>query len=192
MTLTQVAIRDSFKEIMVRILPVFFLSTIISLSGCAAISQQVKPSDKVVEASSQTPPRWLDAGISEQGEVMFFVGKSDGMRDLSMAENQAEAQVKAVIRAELRERLRREFEAGLGKMSNDKRESLEVALVKGLADLDLTGVTPVERYWERLEVPVADGTAYAYRLALRVRMARDRFEASRSKAYQSVASQINR
>lgn len=175
---------------MVRILPVLFLSTIISLSGCAAISQQARPSNKVVEASSQTPPRWLDAGTSEQGELMFFVGKADGARDLSVAENLAEAQAKAVIRAELRERLRREFEAGLGKMPNAKRESLEVALVKGLADLDLTGMTPVERYWERLEVPVADGTAYAYRLALRVRMPKNRFEATRAQAYQAVANQL--
>lgn len=173
-----------------RILPVFFLSTILSLSGCAAISQQAKPSYKVIEASSQTPPRWLDAGTSEQGEVMFFVGKADGARDLSVAENLAEAQAKTVIRAELRERLRREFETGLGKMPNAKRESLEVALVNGLADLDLTGMTPVERYWERIEVPVDDGTAYAYRLALRVRMAKNRFEATRAQAYQSVASQL--
>ena len=192
MTLTQVVINDSIKETMVRILPVFLLSAVISLSGCAAISQQARPSYKVLEASSQTPPRWLEAKTSEQGEVMFFVGRADGMRDISIAENQAEAQAKAVIRAEVRERLRREFEAGPGKMAKDKRESFEVALMKEIADLDLNGVTPVERYWERIEVPVADGTTYAYRLALRVRMTKNRFEATQAQAYQSIASQIAR
>jgi hypothetical protein len=166
------------------------LSTVISLSGCAATNGQVKSSYKVVAASSENQPGWLSEKATEKSGYVFFVGRADGVTDLSRCEDQAEAQAKALIRGEIREHLRRKFEADLGKTAAGKHALLDVALTKGLADLDLNGVTPVERYWERIEVPVADGTSYAYRLALLVRMPKDRFEETRAQAYQSVASQI--
>lgn len=173
-----------------RIFPVFFLLTVISISGCAAANQQARPSYKVVAASAMTQPEWLNAKSSEEAGYLFFVGQADGVRDLSNGEDQAEAQAKAVIRGALREQLRHEFEAGLGQSAAAQHEALEQALANGVKNLDLEGVTPVERYWERLEVPVSDGTVYAYRLALLVRMSKDRYEATRVQAHRSVASQI--
>ncbi|MNT47366.1 hypothetical protein D3C72_1840750 [compost metagenome] len=48
----------------------------------------------------------------------------------------------------------------------------------------------MERYWERVAVPVDDGTAYAYRVALLVRMRKEQFEATRARAYKTIAQQV--
>jgi len=174
----------------VRILPVLVLSSLVSLSGCAAADRFAQPSYKVVASSSESQPRWLAATTSEDAGFMFFVGRADGVRDLSACENQAEAQVRTVIRGELRERLRREFEASYGKTLAGKREAFDKALASSLAELALDGITPVERYWERLEIPVDDGVTYAYRMALLVRIPKARFEATRAQTYQKVASKV--
>lgn len=173
-----------------RILPVLALSSILSISGCAAAQRQFQPSVKVVAASAQSQPRWLAAKTSEESGYLYFVGRADGVKDLSTGERQAEVQARSVIRGELREHLRREFEQGHGRALDGKREALDQALSTQLSELSLEGLTPVERYWERLEVPVDDGTTYAYRLALRVRIAKDRFEATRAQAYRRVATQV--
>ena len=173
-----------------RILPIFMLSTVISVSGCAVLSQQAKPSYQVIAASSHTQPRWLTDKTSGEAGYMFFVGQAEGASDLSRGEEQAEAHVKVVIRRAIQEQLRKELDAELGKMTPSQREALDGALAKGLSNLALEGVTPVERYWERLAVPVSDGAAYVYRLALLVRVSKERFEYSRAQAYRTIVSQV--
>lgn len=173
-----------------RLLSVLFLSSILSVSGCAAANRQVQPSYKVVAASAESQPYWVSTKASEDARYVFFVGRADGAADLSVGENQAEAQVRTVIRGAIHDQLRREFEAGHGTSLADKREVLDRALMTSLSELALNDHTPVARYWERLEVPVNDGTRYSYRLALLVRIPKDRFEATRAQAYRKVASQI--
>lgn len=174
-----------------RSLFVLVLSSVIALSGCAAVNRQAQPSYKVVAASSESQPRWLSGKDSEDARYVFFVGRADSAADLSAGETQAEVQARMAIRGSIREQLRKEFEAGLGTKLAGKRETLDRALRDHMGELALDGLTPVERYWERLEVPVADGTRYVYRLALLVRIPKDRFEAARSQAYRKVASQLN-
>jgi hypothetical protein len=183
-------ISKSLKEKLVRLLPILVLTSLITLTGCAAANRFAQPSYKVIDSSAETRPQWLSATASEDPSHLFFVGRADGARDLSMGETQAEAQVRTVIRGELREQLRREFEASYGKSLAGKREAFDTALVSGVAELTIDGLTSVDRYWERLEVPVDDGTTYAYRMALRVRISKARFEATRAQVYQRVMTQV--
>lgn len=173
-----------------RILPILVLSSLVSLSGCATAFKNAQPSYKVVASSAEAQPRWIDAKASEDARYKFFVGRTDVAADLSSGEAQAESQVRSFIRGEIREQLRREFEASLGASLPGKREVLDRALTASLGELELEGLAPVERYWERLEVPVDDGLRYAYRLALRLRIPKDRYEATRVRAQRTVASQI--
>lgn len=173
-----------------RILPVLVLSSLVSLSGCAAANRFAQPSYKVVAASSVDQPRWIEATSSEDARYRFFVGRADVAADLSSGEAQAEAQAKDYLRGELREQLRRDFEASLGASLPGKREALDRALTASLGELELKGLVPVDRYWERLEVSVDDGMRYGYRLALRLRISKEGYEATRLRAQRAVASQI--
>ena len=173
-----------------RILPVFILSSAMLLSGCAGVFRSAEPAYKVVAASSEDQPRWLGTKASEDARFKFYVGRTDVASDLSSGESLAEAQVRAVIRAEIRDMVRRDVEARLGASLAGKREALNQALTASLDAVELKGLAPVERYWERLEIEVDDGMRYAYRLALFVRMPKEGFEATRAEAYRAVATEI--
>ncbi len=176
-------------ETAVRVLSVLLLSSVITVSGCAAV-RHAQPSFKVVASSSESQPKWLATKASEDAGYLFFVGRADGVQDLSRSEDQAQAHALTLIRGALRESLLREFEAGPGMKAAGKRDQLDRALSQGLSEIALDGVAPVERYWERGEVSVADGTVYAYRVALLVRIPKSQFEATRAQAYKVLADQV--
>lgn len=173
-----------------RLLPALMLSAAILASGCAATQRQASASYEVVAASASIPPVWLKSAVSEDAETMFFVGCAEGARDLSRGEDQAESHAKTLIYAALRRDLQRQFDAALHSKQASDPEALDHALTSSLERLDLAGAVPVNRYWERLAVPVDDGVTYAYRLSLRFKMPKSDFARCRAQAYEQAAIQL--
>lgn len=173
-----------------RLFPVLMVSACILTSGCASVQRHDGGTRTVVAASDAAPPSWVQAARSEDAENLFFVGQAEGAQDLSEGEGQAEAQARETIYAELRRDLQRQFETGAGFGRALPREVLDRALTSGLQELDLGEPVPVMRYWERLAIPVDDGVAYAYRLALRVKVSKKDFVRYREQAHANVTRQL--
>lgn len=174
-----------------RLLPALMLSATLLTSGCASIQRHGGATPTVVAASAASPPSWMLSARSEDAEDLFFVGRAEGLQDLSRGEDQAEAQARAAIYAELHRELLRQFETGAGIGRAVPREALDRALTSSLREIDLQEAVPVMRYWERLAIPVEDGVAYAYRLALRVKMSKKDFDRCREQARANLTRQLD-
>lgn len=168
-----------------RIFTRFLVSTVLLVSGCAGIQQQARSSYQIMSASADERPEWLDATRREHDGHYYFVGYVDRARDVSQGEDAAEAQARARIRASLKDEVTRAHCPSHD--ASPHEHPFEKALSQHVAALPLKGATPVQRYWERYEVPAEDGTIYAYRLWMLMRMPRARFDEVRHQVHEAVA-----
>lgn len=168
-----------------RILTPMILSTVLLVSGCTAIQQQARSSHKVMSASADERPEWLDATMREHDGYFYFMGHADRASDVSQGEDAAEAHARARIRAALKDEVSRAYCP-----SHDDSphvHNFEKALSQQVSSLPLKGATPVRRYWERYELPAAGGTVYAYRVWMFVRIPKARFIEVKQQVQQAIA-----
>ncbi|HEY9766380.1 MAG TPA: hypothetical protein V6C82_08435 [Chroococcales cyanobacterium] len=170
------------------------LSAALLLTGCAGGNERVKGSTRVVEASASERPDWLEKRSLEDSKDIVFVGAVQGVRDLGLGEEQAEYQAKKVIASSIREVFQGEFNSATEGTNRllDRESSLGQAIqsaISGITDrVQVRGVLPVERYWQRTETVIDDGVANGYNVWLKVKINKADYDRAKNQAYQDLAN----
>lgn len=167
------------------------LGLMLIVGGCAGSQQRVRGAVRVVETSSSKPD-WLEKRSLERGDQLLFVGSVNSVADLSLGEEQAEYQAKKTIASSIRETFQREFSTaltGANRMDGNSRlgQALESALSASTDRVQVRGVLPVERFWERLEMQTEDGVTYGYNVSMLVRMSKQDYERAKNQVLRETA-----
>lgn len=159
------------------------LAAILLISGCAS-QQPARGSSKMVEASRTNKPDWVEKRLIEQTSDLYFVGTIASVKDLTLGEEQAEYQAKKTIASSIQESFEREFSSATSGSNATAAagvlgQRLESALSASTSRVQVRGIVPVERYWERVETVTDDGVASSFNVAVMVRLSRAEYDRAR-------------
>lgn len=136
-------------------------ATTLALSGCWSNSQRLE-----TFLESQGPkPGWVNAADDsfKQGEMTVFKASVQRQRDLQLGVQAARAQALSMVTMSIQSSIESAFAVSQSVRSNDveDRDRAGSSLLNEISQVckatRLTGATPKESYWEKMEYLTRDG-----------------------------------
>lgn len=137
------------------------LTAALALAGCWSNSQRL---ETFLEAQGPKPG-WVNASEDtfRQGETVVFKAAVQRQKDLSLGVNAARAQALSMVTMSIQSSLESAFAINQSVRSNDveERDRVGSSLLNEISQVckatRLTGATPRESYWEKVEYLTRDG-----------------------------------
>ncbi len=163
-------------------------------AGCAG-TQRTVGGQRIVERSSSSQPNWQNVPFSESREKMNFSGTVKNVADYSVGLRQAKAEALKNVAESIQTRVRTEFVENT-RGSNLSTEDLGKFVQDGVAmvadNIEISGLLPVESYYEKVETTTWGGVEYSYNCSVLVELAVSDYKIARKRAIEGLADEARR
>ena len=167
---------------------------VLLLAGCAGVQRSVG-GERIVERSDSSQPKWQNVPFSESKEKMYFSGTVKNVGDYSVGLRQAKAEALKNVAESIQTKVRTEF-AENTRGSNLSTEELGKFVQDGVAmvadNIEISGLLPVENYYEKVERTTWGGVEYAYNCSVLVELAVSDYKIARKRAIEGLAEAARR
>lgn len=143
----------------------FFI--LIGLVSCAGvkIKKGAIGSEVVVERTPEKKPKWTAMPYEEKKDNLFFKGEANKVYDKALGFTEAKANAIQNIIEAIKIKARSEFSKAI-KGINASKSTIDQYLDNVIAwtseNLDVSGIIPVQEYYEKVQVTTYEGVKYHY------------------------------
>lgn len=163
------------------------LFSLLLLVGCAGsrVRKGAVGMEVVVEREPEKKPKWTGIPYKEKKDKLFFKGEANRVYDKALGFTEAKANAIQNLIEAIKIRARSEFSKAVKGINISKStigQYLDNVIAWTSDNLNVTGVMPVQEYYEKVQVSTYEGVKYHYNCYVQLSISLENYIRARESA----------